>query len=154
MQSWNQGDDIFRSLKEGFNDLSDKVNKMVGEMWEDNSGVPGSFMPKANLYRTSAEYVWEIELPGVKKEAVKLSIQEGALCLRGEKSTTPDLRHDMILNERGVGRFDRDFVLPEDVQVEGPIKAKYEGGILTVRLPRTEPDAPEADGGFEVPIES
>lgn len=152
MKTWDQGEDILKNLKDGFNELSQKVNKAFGEIWENETPVEGAFLPRTNLYRTGAEYVWEIELPGVKKESVKLQLQEGLLVLRGEKNTDPEGKADIIMEERRFGRFDRDFVLPDDASPEGPIKAKFDAGLLIVRIARTNPET-ETDSGQEVPIE-
>ena len=82
------------------------------------------------------------ELPGVKKEDVDITVEDGILTIRGEKKEEKEEKKDekdtkYHMWERKYGSFQRSFTLPNEVEAER-IAAKFDNGILTVTLPKTE----------------
>jgi HSP20 family protein len=98
--------------------------------------------PAIDLYQDQDNFTVKAELPGLKKEDIKLSLQDGALTLSGERRL--EKGHDekgSLRNERFFGRFERSISLP--MQVDGTrVAASYEDGILTVTLPKAEAAKP------------
>lgn len=81
----------------------------------------------------------EAELPGAKKEDIKLQVEDGVLTISAErKQETEEKKKNYHRVERIYGHFSRGFTLGENVDQEH-IDAKYDNGVLHVTLPKTEP---------------
>ncbi len=95
--------------------------------------------PAVDISETATEYLVKAELPGVAKDDVKLSVENGMLTLSGErrfeKSADKDAKQHRV--ERYYGTYSRSFSLPDDVQAE-QISADYKDGVLSVHLPKAE----------------
>ncbi|WMV60118.1 hypothetical protein MTR67_053503 [Solanum verrucosum] len=83
---------------------------------------------------TPEAHVFKVDVPGIKKEEVKVEVEEGRILqISGERSKE---------QERSSGKFVRRFRLPENVKM-GEIKAAMENGVLTVTVPKEEEKKPE-----------
>nr|CAM96540.1 16.9 kDa heat-shock protein [Aegilops kotschyi] len=93
---------------------------------------------------TPEAHVFKADLPGVKKEEVKVEVEDGnVLVVSGERTKEKeDKNHKWHRVERSSGKFVRRFRLPEDAMVE-EVKAGLENGVLTVTVPKTEVKKPE-----------
>ena len=147
MENENKAGELFQSFKEGLGEFGSKVNKMVDDLFAGDFG-DGELKVRSDVYEAGDFLVLEIELPGVKKEEVNLQVHNGILSIKGIKPRTGDPEQDVYLTrERRFGGFIRNFVLPDEVEVD-KIKAKYESGVLSIRLPivreeEEEDDSPE-----------
>lgn len=95
--------------------------------------------PSCNVSETPEEYRIEAELPGVKEEDVEVNVEHRLLTLRGERHAEKEEKGKKLHRvESSYGSFMRSFTLPEDAD-EDKIAADYKDGLLTVRVPRTEP---------------
>jgi len=136
-------EDYLRSLREGLNDLGQKVNRVIDDVFTGEAMV-GEVKALADEFETDTHYIIEIELPGVKKEEIHLQVVDGVLNItgkkvRGEAYTNPRLHK----RERRFGEFSRSFPLPGFVELEN-IKAKSENGILTVMFPKNKPESEQS----------
>lgn len=98
--------------------------------------------PPIDVFKDGEDLVLKAEIPGVKKEDVNVEIKEEQIRIHGERK--PDFQAAEVSVhrlERPYDRFDRTFTLPFRVDDRG-IKAKFEDGVLTVRLPQAETDKP------------
>ena len=135
-----RNDDTLKNFTDGLMDNLSSFGKKVGGFMEDvfsgeGFNVSGEYTPRSDVYYTENQYVVELELPGVKKEETHLHIHEGVLTVKGIKRMHEDAENfSYQKQERRFGNFILNFNLPLDVEMEN-IKAKYEGGILTIRLP-------------------
>nr|ABK23980.1 unknown [Picea sitchensis] len=95
---------------------------------------------------TSEAHIFKADLPGLKKEDVKIELEEGQRILQisGERSKEEEHKNDKWHRiERSRGKFLRRFRLPENAKVE-EIKASMENGVLTVTVPKQpEPQPPQ-----------
>ncbi|KAL8208600.1 hypothetical protein R6Q57_008012 [Mikania cordata] len=93
---------------------------------------------------TPEAHVFKADLPGLKKEEVKVELQEDrVLQISGERSREKEDKNDTWHRlERSSGKFLRRFRLPENANVE-KVKAKMENGVLTVTVPKTKVKKPE-----------
>ena len=84
------------------------------------------------------------ELPGVKKEDVKILLEDGFLTVSGEKKNEFEGKEEIniIRNERLFGKFERKFELPEDINPD-EIKAKFENGLLNISIAKLVPEKPK-----------
>lgn len=83
------------------------------------------------------------ELPGLKKEEIDISLQDGMLTVSGERKLEEQHNDtETCRSERFYGRFHRTVALPKAVYAD-KVKAVYKDGILTVTLPKTEEVKPK-----------
>lgn len=95
-------------------------------------------LPAADVAETEAAYLVTIELPGLDRADVELSITDTMMTIAGEKTeATDDKRATFYMSERRYGRFQRSFPLPADID-RSKIEAAFDKGVLTVSLPKTE----------------
>jgi len=93
-------------------------------------------VPSIDVTETDKEIEITAELPGLDEKDVEISLEDGALSLRGEKRTEHE-DSDRRYSERFYGRFERRVALPSEVD-EDRAKATFKNGVLTVTLPKTE----------------
>jgi HSP20 family protein len=136
--------DPFRELE----DMSDRLNRMFARPASRNGGketmTVADWMPTVDISETDTEYLIKAELPEVKKEDVKVTVEDGVLTLHGERRQDKEekgKRYHRV--ERSYGSFVRSFSLPESVD-EGGVKAEYKDGVLNLHLPKTEKVKPKA----------
>ncbi|MGB9661028.1 MAG: Hsp20/alpha crystallin family protein [Moorellaceae bacterium] len=92
---------------------------------------------RADVRETDTEYIVEAELPGLEKENINITYDNGTLTISVKQDTLIDeSRENFIRKERRSGRLQRSFYL-EGVD-EDKITATYKNGLLTVRLPKKE----------------
>jgi HSP20 family protein len=88
------------------------------------------------MYETPEELVVRVELPGVKKEDIDISVRDNYLIIKAEKrEEVEENREHVHIAERVYGKFERVIPLPADIDTEN-VKAKYENGILEIRFPK------------------
>jgi HSP20 family protein len=99
--------------------------------------------PALDLREDSENLVATVELPGLKKEDIEVTVHEGMLSVSGERKHEKQSKDtDVYRSERFYGRFHRTISLPRPVKAEA-IKASYKDGVLTVMLPKTEAAKPK-----------
>ncbi|XP_031286244.1 18.2 kDa class I heat shock protein-like [Pistacia vera] len=93
---------------------------------------------------TPEAHVFKADLPGLKKEEVKVAIEDDrVLQISGERNIEKEDRNDTLHRvERSSGKFSRSFKLPENVKMD-QIKASMENGVLTVNVPKVEAKKPD-----------
>ena len=99
------------------------------------------FTPVVNEKVDEKGYYLEIDLPGVKKEDIEISVNDSILTVAGErKLEKKEEKENYTRIESFFGRFERSFKLPPDADAEN-IEAKYENGVLKLFIPRkTKPE--------------
>jgi HSP20 family protein len=127
----------FGNLRSVFNDLFDED---FGRPWAQPS--TSKWYPAVDVLEGKDSYLIRAELPGMKKEDIKVEVKDGTLTLSGErKSEKPVEGVNYRHLERVDAKFWRSFSLPETVKHDG-IEAAYKDGILEVRLPKAEEAKP------------
>jgi HSP20 family protein len=100
----------------------------------------GAWSPLVDVEETDDAYVFEVDLPGVRREDVDAEVDASQLRIAGEvreRERTGVLRH----HARRTGRFEYRSTLPEEVDAER-IEASLSDGVLTVRVPKSERSQP------------
>ena len=99
------------------------------------------FTPVVNEKVDEKGYYLEIDLPGVKKENIEISVNDSILTIAGErKLEKKEEKENYTRIESFFGRFERSFKLPQDASDQN-IEAKYENGVLNLFIPRkTKPE--------------
>lgn len=105
--------------------------------------------PALDVYQNSDNVVAVLELPGMRKEEIEISLHDGILTIAGERKSGSGESDQAERTERFVGKFRRTIALPTQVEA-GRVSASYKDGILTVTLPKAEEAKPKK---IEVSIE-
>lgn len=97
--------------------------------------------PAVDVYENDKAYIVEVDLPGLKKEDVKVTLQNNVLTIQGERRLTREGKGvDYHRQERFYGKFLRSFTLPETVDAD-KVSAEFKDGVLRLTLPKREPSA-------------
>ena len=134
---WN---DPFRELAH----LQARINRAFGETYRgDEALTSGAWTPPVDIYQNGDhEVVLKAELPDMTREDIDITVDNGALTIKGEKKFSSDVKEDQFHRiERRYGSFIRSFTLPKAVDT-GKVAAEYKNGVLTVRLPLREEAKP------------
>jgi HSP20 family protein len=109
-----------------------------------NSDTTAFANARVDWKETPEAHVFKADLPGVKKEEVKVEVEDGnVLVISGERTKEKEDKNDKWHRvERSSGKFVRRFRLPENAKVE-EVKAGMEDGVLTVTVPKAEAKKPE-----------
>jgi HSP20 family protein len=136
--------DPFRELEE----VSDRLNRMFARPATRTNGketmTVADWAPTVDISETDGEYQIKAEIPDVKKEDVKGTVEDGVLTIQGERKQEKEekgKRYHRI--ERSYGSFVRSFSLP-DVIDEEKVKAEFKDGVLSLHLPKSEKAKPKA----------
>ncbi|MCX6154683.1 MAG: Hsp20/alpha crystallin family protein [Candidatus Kapabacteria bacterium] len=138
----------------GFENVARKMNDFFGDLEKGFSVEYGAFIPRTDISEDAKNLFVHVELPGIKKDEVKVSINdENVLIIKGDKKreqAQDEAKSEttFIRVERGFGEFTRSFMLPDNVD-KASINAKFENGLLEIILNKKEPEKPKV---FEVEI--
>jgi HSP20 family protein len=126
-------------------DIQDEINRMFQDFTGGTEGearLPKLY-PAVDIVENKDSFVVKAELPGMKKEDVKLTLQNNILILSGEKKQEQEEKGKSYHRlERSYGTFYRTIELPVQVKAED-IKAEFRDGILTIDLPKVEEAKPK-----------
>lgn len=128
----------------GFEGIAKKFEDAAKDIEKGVTFESGNFNPRLDIIEDGQKIYVHAEIPGCAKEDVKISVSEDhILSIRGEKKFDED-RKDMqnIRMERRYGKFERKFMLPEDVDMEN-IQAKFNSGLLELTINKKEPEEPK-----------
>ena len=99
--------------------------------------------PLADITEDEKEYLIKTDLPEMKKEDVKITVENGVLTIAGERKFEKEEKKKKYHRiERGYGTFMRSFTLPDDADAN-KVKAEFKNGLLTVHLPKSEHAKPK-----------
>jgi HSP20 family protein len=91
--------------------------------------------PEIEVFEREGQFVVRADLPGLKKDDVRVEVIDNALIVEGERRKEQEERREgLYRSERSYGRFSRAIPLPEGVDTEN-VKAQFKDGVLEVRLP-------------------
>lgn len=134
------GLDLYRPGASIWNMLAD-VDTLF-DRYESQSAAVSEFSPRANIEETETSYLLNFDLPGVKKEDLKIDVHGRTFTLAGERKRISET------NERGfkryeclAGKFTRSFTLPVGVDAS-KVEASLSDGVLSVTVPKSEAEKP------------
>jgi len=130
---------------EQLTNLREEINRLFeapfGELTRATDFFHG-WAPALDLREDKDNVVAEVELPGLKKEDIEVTVHDGVLSVAGERKQEKERSEEGAYRaERFYGRFHRTISLPKPVKAEA-VKAAYKDGILTITLPKTEEAKP------------
>lgn len=131
-----------------FSEWENRLNRALGLGSRSSSGkeamTVAQWSPAVDITEDDQEFLVKAELPDLKKEEIKVAVENGELTLSGERKfekEEKDKKYHRI--ERAYGSFRRSFVLPENVSAE-QVRAEFKDGLLLVHLPKTVAAKPKA----------
>ena len=121
--------------------MQQQMDRMFDRMWNDVGAseidLAPSFMPACNVEETDSHYLMSFDVPGVKKEDIKVDLRGHTLIVSGERKEESEQKgKNQYRSETSYGSFQRAFELAEDVKAD-QIEAQYENGVLRVAVPKT-----------------
>lgn len=125
--------------------MARRLNRLFDEafqsqLWprEDGGSITSAWIPPVDVFEEKDSLRIMAELPGVKADEVKISLENNVLTIRGEKKQTAEEHTERVHRyERAYGMFERSFTVPTTIDADH-IKAAYEDGVLTLTLPKVE----------------
>lgn len=126
-----------------------RKNGWMNPFFEDFFAVPSifdsddnAFAPRVDVHETDQQLIMDFELPGMKKDNIKVSVKDNVLTVTGNRETrTEEKGRHYIRREIRTGSFDRRFSLPNGINADS-IKADYKDGMLEIRLDKKEETKP------------
>jgi len=113
----------------------DLFNELFGSDSEENAEI-FDFTPSVNTREGDDAYYIDVDLPGIKKDDVEISVDKNLLTIKGKREIKNELKEeDYYRIESSYGTFSRSFTLPEKVDIEN-IKASNENGVLEIVIPK------------------
>jgi HSP20 family protein len=111
--------------------------------WFDGEKEVVTYSPRVDVAENKENFVLRAELPGMKKEDVKLALENNVLTLSGEKRYEEKRDEENYhLRESRYGKFERSFRLTDNID-RSKIAAEYKDGILSITLPKTKEAQPQ-----------
>lgn len=132
----------FKKDSEILNDTFRTIfNSPLFNGWE-NTGSSNNYTPKVRISEDKDNFYIKLEIPGVSKEDVKISVENFVLTVSGKKTEeTKKEDTNIITNEFYFGEFSRNFNLSKDIKIES-IDAEFKDGVLNIVLPKIEEAKP------------
>lgn len=129
-----------RTMERNMEDLFDRYSRAMGFPISRSSELlaNGEWCPRVDISESGDSFQIKAEIPGVQKEDVKLTIDNGVLTLEGERHQEREekgWRYHRV--ERDYGNFIRSFTLPANAD-SSKLKAHFHDGMLDVKIPKTE----------------
>ena len=126
--------------------LERELDQVFGNVAGTGCPTTPVWTPPTDVREDEKQFVFSVELPGVRREDVQVSLDEGVLSLSGERrgeNPTEPTPGQVRLRERFVGRFTRRFALGTAVATEG-VRASLRDGVLVVTVPKAEVAKPKS----------
>jgi len=136
---WRKGEDW--SLTQMRREM-DRLFDRFSEGWPFRGfAETGRWMPSMDVCETDKELVVRAELPGMDPKEIDICLSGNVLTIKGErKNEREEKKENFHLVERSSGSFSRTLQLPAEVNAD-KIEASYKDGVLSVKMPKTEPEA-------------
>jgi HSP20 family protein len=117
----------------GFGDSDDEIAEYENAVWS----------PLTDISEDEDSYQLKLDLPGVKKEDVKINYENGQLSISGERKQEIEKKNSKYHRvERSYGKYFRSFNLPSKIK-EDKINAEFKDGQLTITVPKSEEVKPK-----------
>ena len=136
-----------REAGRGVSNLTDRIQQMVNETlggldWQYRDSAAASWVPAVDVFEEADNIRITAEIPGVQPENIGISLEGNLLTISGTKQQEAEEKTERVHRyERVYGAFERAFTLPASVEPKD-IKARYDHGVLTVTLPKSEKAKP------------
>ena len=134
--TWNQLREMEEATQNRFNRFLGGFPNRIGTGETHSLTVP-DWSPEVDISQDNHEYLLKADLPEMKKDDVRVTVEDGILCVSGERKTEKENQNKKFHRiERSFGTFRRSFTLPEDAD-STKVTAEFHDGVLKVHLPTT-----------------
>jgi HSP20 family protein len=126
----------------------DEIQQRLNRLFMERTTKAGEtnfadFMPAVDIEETDADFIVKADLPEVKKDEIKVHVQDGVLAIEGERRQEKEEKGKRFHKiEREYGRFVRRFALPTEVDAD-KVRAEFKDGVLNVVLPKAPAGKPK-----------
>lgn len=137
--------DPFRAMEEIHNRLSSIFNRTPARRQDgqEESMTVAEWSPVVDISEDEKEYLIKAELPGLKKEDVHITVENGVLTITGERKFEKEEKNKKYHRvERAYGGFVRTFTVPDDGDGD-KVAGEFKDGLLTIRIPKSEKAKPK-----------
>lgn len=139
LSSWSPFERL-STLREEMNRLFDSSFPGAGL---GESTLFSGWSPALDVFQSNDAVTVRVELPGLRKEDIDISLEKGVLSISGERRHEEKVEEgESFRSERYFGRFHRSVAIPTEVEAD-KVKASYTDGLLTVTLPKAEEAKPK-----------
>lgn len=139
--AWHPVTDLASEFTTMQHEIDRMFDRFRGGVVDDNA--TSTWLPAVDIVEKANGYLVSVELPGVDKKDVKITVQNDVLTVRGEKKQESEKTGENYHRvERSYGIFQRSFTLPTSVK-NSQIEASYDNGVLTISLPKAEEAKPK-----------
>ena len=122
--------------------FTDQINRLFGLTTRPAESF-GDWSPALDAFEDKDKYTACIEVPGLKKDDLNVTVHDGVLTISGERKTEKDVKEGTVhRTERYYGKFSRSVSLPSAVRAD-KVSAAYKDGVLTVEVPKAEEAKPK-----------
>lgn len=123
----------------GMTDVFEDFDRVVDAWFAPVTATKNGFQPSCDVRETKDHYLVSFDIPGMKKEDIKIELKDNNLVISGERhrEVKEQDEESIIRRERMYGKFERTFTLPSTVAAD-KIEAHFENGVLNIALPKAE----------------
>lgn len=128
----------FRELASFQNEMS----RLMNGLFDGPGRVTQSWVPALDVWEIDQEVVYAFDLPGIPEEAISIEVKDDTLTVSAQREKTEETSDEGFYRfERRYGTFARAVGLPQGVN-QDQISARYENGVLEIRVPKPEEQRP------------
>ena len=122
--------------------LQTEMSRWMNGLLEGNGRTTQNWVPALDVWETANEVVYAFDLPGIPEDAISIEVNDDTLTVSAERTKTEETAENGFYRfERRYGSFARAVGLPQGVD-ESQISARYENGVLEIRVPKPEEQKP------------
>lgn len=122
--------------------LQSEMSRWMNGMLEGPGRVTQNWVPALDVWETPTEVVYALDLPGIPEDAISIEVKDETLTISAERSKIEEASENGFYRyERRFGTFARAVGLPQGVD-QDQIGARYENGVLEIRVPKPEEQKP------------
>ena len=123
--------------------LQSEMSRLMNGMLEGNGRQSQNWVPALDVWETPTEVVYAFDLPGISEEHISIEVKDETLTVSAEREKLDETSESGFYRfERRYGTFARAVGLPQSVDQDN-IAARYENGVLEVRVPKPEEQKPK-----------
>jgi HSP20 family protein len=123
--------------------LHSEMSRLMNGVLEGNGRTAQNWVPSLDVWETPTEVVYAFDLPGIPENEISIEVNDETLTISAERAKTEETNEDGFYRfERRYGTFARAVGLPQGVDQDN-ISARYENGVLEVRVPKPEEPKPK-----------
>ncbi|NNG12350.1 MAG: Hsp20/alpha crystallin family protein [Halobacteria archaeon] len=126
-----------------FNQFNNEVNRLFANPQRRTAAEHAGWMPAVDIREDEERYVLTADLPGIDRKDVEITVNDGVLSFKGQRTTvSEEVQDNYRRRERTQGEFLRQFTLPETADVEN-ISASARDGVLEIVIPKQTRPQPQ-----------